>query len=458
MAGQPPKKNAAYIFYSSLIDTSNRPDFKDTPTLAAGDFKVSKDGGALANLATLPTNTPGGVMLKFSLSADEMNADDITVVCIDAAGAEWDDLLINIQTSEFQIGADLVDAIWDEALSSATHNVAQSSGKRLRQMSSNVIREETAQGAGTGTNQIQLDTGASAVDGAYDPAIVAIIGGAGIGQSRLILEYVGSTKIATVGRDWKVNPDATSEFQIIAYPGREHVNEGLAQGGTATTITLNALASSSDDAYIGQIVFIRAGTGADQARRIADYNGTTKVATINNRDWDTTPDTTSAYVMLPTAMLETVDANVIKWLGSAVSSLDASTVSSAVSSSTITQYRGDDWSISLTGLGAVTGQTEVWFSVKRRQSDTDAEAAVILSDGTGLEIINGTAGTTGNGTLTVDDASAGDFTMTLKAVESAKLAIGAYVFDMQWKNASGEITTIADGAFTVSPDVTLATT
>ena len=153
-----------------------------------------------------------------------------------------------------------------------------------------------------------------------------------------------------------------------------------------------------------------------------------------------------------------VDANVLNWLGTAASSLDASTISASVSSSTITQYRGDDWSIALTGLGAITGQTEVWFTIKRRQVDTDAEAAVLLSDGTGLEIINGAVGTAGNGTLTVDDASAGDITMTLKAVESAKLAVGAYVFDVQWKNAGGVIKTIADGAFTVSADVTKAVT
>ena len=104
MSGFPPKKNAAYIFYSSLVDTANRPDFKDTPTIAAGDFKVSTDGGALGNLATLPAVTPASsVMVKFSLSAGEMNGDNITVVCIDAAGAEWDDLLFNIQTATRQI-------------------------------------------------------------------------------------------------------------------------------------------------------------------------------------------------------------------------------------------------------------------------------------------------------------------------------------------------------------------
>jgi len=162
-----------------------------------------------------------------------------------------------------------------------------------------VTRTGIAQGAGTGNNQIQLDAEASAVDGAYDPSLVSIIRGTGIGQSRLILQYDGTTKTATVDRNWKTNPDTTSEFVIRSDAGREHVNEGLLQGATSTTATLNALASSVDDMYKQQVIFIRSGTGDDQAKIITAYNGTTKVATIDGT-WQVTPDSTSAYTMLPT--------------------------------------------------------------------------------------------------------------------------------------------------------------
>ncbi len=145
-----------------------------------------------------------------------------------------------------------------------------------------------------------MDTGASAIDGAYDPAMVLIIDGTGLGQTRLILEYDGTDKIATVDRNWKANPDATSVFQILAFAGREHVNEGLARAGTISTITLNVLASSQDDVYEGQAIFIRSGTGEDQRKFVTAYNGTTKVATVHT-PWDVTPDTTSGYVMLPQA-------------------------------------------------------------------------------------------------------------------------------------------------------------
>lgn len=98
-----PKKGVQYITYISLEATAGG-SLVATPTLAAGDFKVSIDGGALADLATLPTNTPAGSgMVKITLSTSEMNGDNITVKCVDAAGAEWLPVTINIQTSARQI-------------------------------------------------------------------------------------------------------------------------------------------------------------------------------------------------------------------------------------------------------------------------------------------------------------------------------------------------------------------
>lgn len=99
-----PKKNVAYVFFVSLVSQADTKLMKSSPTLAAGDFKVSIDGGTLNNLTTLPTVTPAAsVMVKISLSTSEMNGDNITVTCIDAAGAEWCDLVVNLQTSSRQI-------------------------------------------------------------------------------------------------------------------------------------------------------------------------------------------------------------------------------------------------------------------------------------------------------------------------------------------------------------------
>lgn len=100
----PAKRAVAYTTYVSLVSRTNRPSFQTNPTLAAGDVKVSKDGGALANITTLPTVSPAaGVQVKVDLSGTEMTADYTTVIFQDAAGAEWDDLLLVIPTTARQI-------------------------------------------------------------------------------------------------------------------------------------------------------------------------------------------------------------------------------------------------------------------------------------------------------------------------------------------------------------------
>lgn len=98
MSYAPPLKNQAYTFAVGLRSQADTKLLQGSPTLAAGDFKVSIDGGALANLATLPTVTPAaGKRVQISLSAAEMNGDNITVIASDAAGAEWCDELWNLQ-------------------------------------------------------------------------------------------------------------------------------------------------------------------------------------------------------------------------------------------------------------------------------------------------------------------------------------------------------------------------
>lgn len=96
----PPTRGLEYIFYVSLIDQADTKLFKANPTLAAGDVKVSIDGGSFANIGTLPTVTPAsGKQLKVTVSATEMAGNNVSVLFSDAAGAEWCDLLVPIQTN-----------------------------------------------------------------------------------------------------------------------------------------------------------------------------------------------------------------------------------------------------------------------------------------------------------------------------------------------------------------------
>jgi len=237
-----PKINTEYIFYVSLVSQANPNILQVNPTLATGDVKVSTDGGAEGNVGTLSAVTPSGSKrVKVTLSASEMNGDNIQVTFSDAAGSEWVDLTINIQTTTNQID-ELVGAVWDEVLTGATHNIQNSSGKILRQLRGAFIEDGTAQAGGAIT--ITLETIASDVDDFYDHAVVVITAGTGQGGYGLIDSYIGSTRVATMHTNWVIQPDDTSEYAIIAY-GKTHALElDSFEPGAITQIT-NAVWASA---------------------------------------------------------------------------------------------------------------------------------------------------------------------------------------------------------------------
>lgn len=69
---------------------------------------------------------------------------------------------------------------------------------------------------------------------------------------------------------------------------------GDAQGGDANTITLSTNADYRDDYYNNVKIQIVGGTGAGQRRTITDYDGNTKVATVDS-NWTIIPDATSIF-------------------------------------------------------------------------------------------------------------------------------------------------------------------
>lgn len=98
-----PKKNAAYKIYICLYDSSG--DIVNNPTIAAGDFKVSTDGGTVGNLATLPSVAPASSdQVMIDLSADEMNGDNVHIIYKDQTSPKaWQDGDITIHTTARQI-------------------------------------------------------------------------------------------------------------------------------------------------------------------------------------------------------------------------------------------------------------------------------------------------------------------------------------------------------------------
>jgi hypothetical protein len=211
--------------------------------------------------------------------------------------------------------ATIADAVWDEVLTAATHNIATSAGRRLQELGAFSIVSGTA---ATGTARtITLDSDASTTANIYNENLIVIIGGTGAGQTRMILEYTAG-RVATVDRDWHVTPAGDSEYQIVAFSGVLIATNGVAQAGAASTITLATSALDVTNSYIGCGVYITAGTGAGQTRLITAYTSG-RVATVSPA-WETQPDNTSAYKVLPVgrSIIDSISAEAENLIADAV--------------------------------------------------------------------------------------------------------------------------------------------
>jgi parallel beta-helix repeat protein len=89
------------------------------------------------------------------------------------------------------------------------------------------------------------------------------------------------------------NDQTTINTAIAALPVIT-VENGTAQAGAASTVTLASGANAVDNYYTGYTITTTGGTGSGQSRAIAGYVGSTKVATTISA-WGTNPDATTTY-------------------------------------------------------------------------------------------------------------------------------------------------------------------
>lgn len=272
-------------------------------TIARADIRLSKNGSDIAqkNEATSCIHDELGIY-GCPIDATDTNTLGRLQLWVHESGAlpiqhEFTVVTENAYDSMFSTDNTIADQVWDEVLTGATHNIATSAGRRLREIAAYAIHHGIAQ-AGTAIT-VTLAASASCCDGGFNRNLIVIVDGTGQGQTRTIVDYNNTSKICIVDREWRTNPDDTSEYQILADDTPLVVDHGVAQAGTATTIKLREYASSIDDTYLCNIITIIGGAGRGQARLVGGYNGTSKVVTLCGDNWVTSPDDTSVYVMVP---------------------------------------------------------------------------------------------------------------------------------------------------------------
>jgi hypothetical protein len=139
--------------------------------------------------------------------------------------------------------ATLVDLIWDEPLTGATHNVATSSGKRLRQTTAFQQIDSTVIDASATTTTFVTGL-TSSVDNFYNDSMLVFTDGALAGQVRAIYDYIGATKTIVLEEALTSAPVNGVAFAIVSL----HIHPvSQIQAGLATSAALVTLRGADND-------------------------------------------------------------------------------------------------------------------------------------------------------------------------------------------------------------------
>jgi hypothetical protein len=192
---------------------------------AAGDIKVSKDGGGFANVANAVSQiAASNPLYSLVLSTAEMQAEDLVVQIVDQNGPTFRDAYIHIRT-KLKLGQIDVDASQLSNVS-AMKLTGQGTGHGLEAIggatghdieaiiAKHFQRVSTCQTNATATQAI-LDTSANGTNDYYAGSIIMIVSGTGAGQARVITAYDGTTKAATVDTAFTTIPTAGSVALIL---------------------------------------------------------------------------------------------------------------------------------------------------------------------------------------------------------------------------------------------------
>jgi hypothetical protein len=265
---------------------------------SAATIVVSKDGTEAASAGSL-THYAGGVW-KYTPTQNETDAAIVGLILTATAA---DTVVLNLvttgaDTSAVALGAlaptvsgrtlnvsdggagDAVldtisiDAIWNEVLTGATHNIASSAGRRLRQLAETVILLEgecaAASNAGTsstGTITLAIGTTTACVGQAIRCE----------NQVRFITSYNTDTRVAELDRPWCVVPDSGDEYVVFNVRNPLVGLSGLAVSGSHAA-AINDILEDTGTTLPGLIGGIPKVGSTHRYTQIAQTSTTTDVA------------------------------------------------------------------------------------------------------------------------------------------------------------------------------------
>lgn len=225
------------------------------PTTAARTLDVSAGGEAGLDWANIGSPTTAQ-----NLSATNIDVDQVVASVSGAVGSVTGNVGGNVTGS--------VGSVASGGISSASFATTAGAFDPL-----GIVDQGTAQSATSTT--IRLRSAAAFSDDELIGATVLITGGsAGVGQSRLITDYVSSTDTATVDT-WTTTPSGTITYKVFATAPSSGGGSGLDAAGVRAAI---GLASANLDTQLGTIgtnvdsILVDTGTTLDAALAVVGAN------------------------------------------------------------------------------------------------------------------------------------------------------------------------------------------
>jgi len=273
--------------------------------IAAVEAQTDDIGAAGAGLTAVPWNAAWDAEVESEV-ADALAAYDPPTAA--ELTAEIDSVQADIAALNDPTAAAIADAVWDEA--KAGHVAAGSFGDEVQ---AHALSSEVA-AVQADTDDIQTRLPAALVAGRMSSDAVAISGSTAAADgveanianldaaittratpaqvATELATYDGPTHTELIAEIDDVQADIAT--RAAAADTAKVIRKATAQAGGATSITLDASASATDDLYNRCRINLTGGTGAGQSNIITDYNGTTKVATVD-ATWATNPDATTTF-------------------------------------------------------------------------------------------------------------------------------------------------------------------
>lgn len=314
------KVASAYVFFEKYALTTNVVQSGDT-------FAIAKSGGA-GDLAVIKTSTgtnvaPGAAGGLWILGANAAANTTLTGTAASGATPATAALTLTGGAANTTSGGTSAPGLSSTGGAGAASTNGAAAGATWNAGGTTTVSGNdgavfTATGNGNGVTFAHAGTGkdinasstnlvlakTTNITGFNDIAATAIVSGGAITTSGgAVTTVTNLTNLPAIPNNWLT----AAGIAAGALNGKGDwipvVRTGTAQGGTGSTITLDAGASATDNIYRGQWILLTGNTGAGQVANISGYVGSTKVATVSF-GWITAPDNTTTFALLPTISID----------------------------------------------------------------------------------------------------------------------------------------------------------